>query len=98
MPGYLKKGWKEERWQRVANFRLGDGMRGSRYWEREERKVCRVCGCGEKTWKHVWEKCTGWGREKSGRIWYRTYLGKGGGGRLDEEIKGTGKREGRRRN
>ncbi|EZA48933.1 hypothetical protein X777_12963, partial [Ooceraea biroi] len=27
IPGYLKKGWEEKRWQRVARFRLGNGMR-----------------------------------------------------------------------
>jgi len=43
---YLKRGWKEERWQRVARFRLGDGIRGSRYWEGKEERKCRVCGGG----------------------------------------------------
>ncbi|CAD6208881.1 GSCOCG00010703001-RA-CDS, partial [Cotesia congregata] len=32
IPGYLKKGWSEERWIRVARFRLGDTLKGSRYW------------------------------------------------------------------
>ncbi|CAD6233755.1 GSCOCG00012307001-RA-CDS, partial [Cotesia congregata] len=26
IPGYLKKGWSEERWNRVARFRLGDAL------------------------------------------------------------------------
>jgi len=38
VPEYLKRGWKEERWQRVARFRLGDGMREGRYWEGEEER------------------------------------------------------------
>lgn len=28
VPRYLKKGWRESRWQRVARFRLGNEMRG----------------------------------------------------------------------
>lgn len=60
----MKKEWNEVRWKRVARFRLGDGLRGSRYWEKEESRRCRVCSWGEKTWKHVWEECTSWGKEK----------------------------------
>ena len=44
VPGYLKKGWGESRWQRVARFRLGNEMRGGRYWEKEEKRECRICG------------------------------------------------------
>lgn len=56
IPGYLKEGWNEERWQRVA--RLEDGMRENKYWEREENRLCRVCGWEEETWEHIWEECT----------------------------------------
>ncbi|CAD6215388.1 GSCOCG00011178001-RA-CDS [Cotesia congregata] len=31
IPGYLKKGWSEERWSRVARFRLGDALKRGRY-------------------------------------------------------------------
>ncbi|EFN70469.1 hypothetical protein EAG_10829 [Camponotus floridanus] len=44
IPGYLKKGWGESRWQRIARFRLGNGTREERYWEEEEKKKCRMCG------------------------------------------------------
>ena len=64
VPGYLKKGWGEDRWRRIARFRLGNEMRGGRYWEEEEKRSCRVCGQGEETWGHVWEVCTGWGVER----------------------------------
>ncbi|KYN28171.1 hypothetical protein ALC57_02417 [Trachymyrmex cornetzi] len=37
VPKYLKKGWKESRWQRVARFKLGNGMKRGRYWKTEER-------------------------------------------------------------
>jgi len=37
----------------VAKFRLGDEMRRGRYWEEEEKRVCRMCEMEEETWKHV---------------------------------------------
>lgn len=59
MPGYLKNGWRESRWQRIARYRLGNGMRGEKYWEKEEKKKCRICGIEDDTWEHVWEwRCT----------------------------------------
>jgi len=36
IPEYLK-GWGESRWRRVARFRLGNEMLGSRYWEKTKR-------------------------------------------------------------
>lgn len=44
MPRYLKKGWREERWKRVARYRLENKMREGRYWEKEKDRECRVCG------------------------------------------------------
>ena len=38
VPGYMKRGWGESRWIRVATFRLGNEMRGGRYWEEEEEE------------------------------------------------------------
>jgi len=58
VPGYLKKGWGEERWQRIARYRLGNGMKGSKYWEEEEEWKCRMCELKEENWKHVWEEGT----------------------------------------
>lgn len=57
MPGYLKKGWGESRWQRIAKFRLGDGIKEGKYWEEEEGRKCRICGWTMETWKHLWEEC-----------------------------------------
>lgn len=31
IPGYLKKGWEESRWMRVARFRLGSKIRVACY-------------------------------------------------------------------
>ncbi|KMQ86940.1 hypothetical protein RF55_13934, partial [Lasius niger] len=60
IPGYLKKGWGENRWGRVARFKLGSEMLGSRYWEVEEKIACRICGRKTETWEHVWEGCREW--------------------------------------
>ncbi|XP_036148444.1 uncharacterized protein LOC118647508 [Monomorium pharaonis] len=62
IPGYLRKGWGESRWKRIIRCRLGNEMRGSRYWEDEERKKCRLCGNSVETWEHVWEECRDWAR------------------------------------
>jgi len=83
VPEYLKRRWKEERWQRVARFTLGDGMRGGTYWEGEEERKCRVCGWGKKRgstcgwnvrigeWRgdgrRWWTKC--WERGGEGEVW-----------------------------
>ena len=56
----------ESRWQRVARFRLGNEMRGGRYWEADEKRMCRVCGWGEDSWEHVWDVCMGWGEGVAG--------------------------------
>jgi len=95
IPMYLKKGWKEEKWQRVAKFRLGDGMRGNRYWEGDEEKKCRICGWGEETWEHVWEECTDWGMEKGWQEMVDGVLGEEGEGevwmrKLEEMREGGG--------
>lgn len=42
VPDYLKKNWEERRWQRVARFRLGGGMRGESTRKMKQREVA---GC-----------------------------------------------------
>ena len=78
IPGYLKKGWTEVRWRRIAKYRLGNGMRGNRYWEKEEERKCRMCGRGTETWEHVWEDCMG--REESWQEMVMEVLGEEGEG------------------
>lgn len=56
VPRYLRKKGKERRMIRVARFKLGSEMRGGRYWEKEEKRKCRLCGWAEETWEHV-EMC-----------------------------------------
>lgn len=52
-PGYLRKGWTKNRWNSVARFRMGEGVREGIYWGREEDKRCRICGGKKETWEHV---------------------------------------------
>lgn len=52
---------EKERWQRVAKFRLGDEINGNKYWEREEKRRCRICLGKEESWEHKWERCIDWG-------------------------------------
>lgn len=40
---------------RIARYRLDDEMKGERYWEKEEKRRCRLCGWAEKFWEHVVE-------------------------------------------
>lgn len=86
---YLRKGWGESRWQRVA-----------RYWEEEEKRKCRLCEREEESWEHVWEGCggaeernIGWqqvvrrmlGEEGEGEGWMREVEKKRGYGGGQEE-------------
>jgi len=43
IPEYLKKGWGEGRWRRIARWRLGNEIREGRYWEEKEKRICRLC-------------------------------------------------------
>ncbi|XP_071572354.1 uncharacterized protein [Temnothorax nylanderi] len=68
IPDYLKKGWEEARWSRVARFRLGNEVREGLYWGEEEDRRCRMCGREEETWEHIWEECARW-EEWDGEGW-----------------------------
>jgi len=72
IPGYLKKGWEENRWKRIARFRLDNEVRGRKYCEEEEKRWCRLCGGEEETWEHVWEGCRMW---KEGRGCWQEAVG-----------------------
>jgi len=63
----LKKGWGENRWRRIARFRLGNEVKEGRYWEEEDKKVCRLCGGKEETWEHIWERYRNWKEEHGKR-------------------------------
>ena len=41
----------------IARFRLGSENRASKYWKKDEEKICRICNGGEETIKHVIEIC-----------------------------------------
>lgn len=44
----------------MIRFKLGNKMREGRYWEEEQKKLCRLCGAEMKTWEHVWGRCRKW--------------------------------------
>lgn len=64
VPRYLRNNGKEKRLTMIARFRLENEMREGRYsyWERKEKRKCRIYGCAEESWKHVVEICMGEGR------------------------------------
>ncbi|CAD6219942.1 GSCOCG00011533001-RA-CDS [Cotesia congregata] len=86
IPGHLKKGRSEDRWCRMARFRLRDFLKGGRYWEEREKRLCEVCGREEEIWEHVWEVCSGMGLEKGWQEMRMEVLG--GEGEGEEWIKG----------
>jgi len=60
IPEYLKIGWGEGRWSRIARWRMGNEIREGRYWEEPEKRTCRLCGGEVESWEHVWEGCRRW--------------------------------------
>jgi len=76
----LRKGWGEERCQRIAKYRLGNEMRGGMYWEKDEERKCRMCGMEEEDWKHVWDECVDWGVGRSWDEMMEVILGEEGEG------------------
>jgi len=82
IPAYLEKGWGESRWRRVVRFRLGNEMKEGRYWEEEDKRMCRLCGGEIESWEHVWEECRMW-KERGNKSWQEVYgriLGEDGEG------------------
>jgi hypothetical protein len=35
-------------------------MKEGRYWEKEEKRGCWLCGGEMETWEHIWERCREW--------------------------------------
>lgn len=67
IPKYLKEKRREERLGvRVGRFGLRSEMREGRYWEKEEKRRCRICEWAEETWQHVMKVCMG-EEEEAGR-------------------------------
>lgn len=48
---------------------MGNGIKGGKYWEEEEKRRCRKCGGEKETWEHVWENCVEWGDFRGGEKW-----------------------------
>nr|XP_034195024.1 golgin subfamily A member 6-like protein 6 [Osmia lignaria] len=87
IPRYLEKGWKEERWRRVAKFRLGNEVKEAKYWEKEEERKCRLCGWEEETWEHIWERCAVGGEERKEEWQERVREMLGGSGEGEDWMK-----------
>ena len=66
LPKYLEKGWKEEKWARIARFRLGNGVKEAKYWKEVEKKKCRKCGWKIEIWEHILEECNEWKEDNRG--------------------------------
>lgn len=67
VPSYFKKGWRERKWSRIARVKV-EKVRGSRYWEeKEEERMCKLCGGARESWEHMWEECRDWKRK--GESW-----------------------------
>lgn len=47
----------------MVKYRLWNEIRSNMYWEKEERRKCRMCGCESDSWEHVQEVCVD-GRKK----------------------------------
>ncbi|KYN38934.1 hypothetical protein ALC56_06694 [Trachymyrmex septentrionalis] len=62
IPKYLKKGWEKSNWRRIIRYKLGNEMRGSLYWQEENKRICKLCGGEEETWEHIWERRRDWKR------------------------------------
>lgn len=94
----MKKGWGENRWKRVARFRLGSSVKGRMYWEGEEKRKCRLCESEEEIWEHIWEKCCKWTEEGVWQERVEEILGEEGEGkdwmRKLEDLWSEGRREG----
>lgn len=52
-------------------------MRRNEYWEKKERRKCKVCRWGE---EHIWEECTNWEKEKGWQEIVHEVLGEEGEG------------------
>jgi len=100
---YLKKGWAESRWGRIARYRMGEGIKEGMYWAGEEERRCRMCGREEETcvgglWKMGGRESMGGdgeggiGREREGRRVEEeigsVQRGRGRWGRVCEEWRG----------
>lgn len=57
-PKYLEMKGKKKKIMMIARFRCCNEWRGERYWETEERKICRTCGWMKETWQHLREECS----------------------------------------
>ena len=75
-PGYLKGRRKKKERNRMARYRCGNEIRGSRHWKEEEERKCRICKKGIEDWNHILKEC----EETKEEIDIKTLLEENGGG------------------
>lgn len=63
--------------QRIARFRLENGIRSSKYWEEEDKRKCRVCEWEVETWEHAWKNVQRGDERKNDKKRYIEILGEG---------------------
>lgn len=56
-PRYLVTKGRRGSHQMIARFRCGNEERGNRYWEAEEKRMCRMCGQAVETMVHIIGEC-----------------------------------------
>lgn len=64
IPEYLVRMKKEYKWQRMIRFRMGEGIKESMYWKKEEERLCRVCEYEVESWEYVLEGCVNSGMDE----------------------------------
>lgn len=59
IPKYLAQKGKGEKMKMIVRFRCYNELRGNRYWEKEDKRRCRICKKYKDTLQHVAEECEG---------------------------------------
>ncbi|XP_011881812.1 PREDICTED: uncharacterized protein LOC105569733 [Vollenhovia emeryi] len=57
IPKYLQKKYKGRDQRMIARYRCGNEEEGSKYWRKEEERVCRICGEKKETLEHLRSDC-----------------------------------------
>lgn len=54
----MKRRWTENRWMRIARYKLTKSVREGILGGGQ---MCKMCGIVTEIWEHVWEECGRWG-------------------------------------
>lgn len=56
LPEYLKEEGKKGKQEMIARFRCGNEESNNKYWEKEEKKMCKICERKKGTIEHIIEE------------------------------------------